>query len=139
MAQTDVALAADPAQAVLDAGIKAVVTSPLIYLLDVEVTLEASADGRTVNVTVLENDTDASGEKPPVVGADTRVIGAHSRVLAEAKTDAFGIAGLPLPVGEDPGSLVVRVEHERSNTRHLRLDGTNVVEDVGRLLYGNLK
>ena len=139
MAQTDVALAADPAQAVLDAGIKAVVTSPLIYLLDVEVTLEASADGRTVNVTVLENDTDASGEKPPVVGADIRVIGAHSRVLAEAKTDAFGIAGLPLPVGEDPGSLVVRVEHERSNTRHLRLDGTNVVEDVGRLLYGNLK
>ena len=139
MAQVDTELAADPDRAVIDAGLKAVVTLGLIYLLDMDVTVEPSADGRTVNVTVLENDTDASGEKPRVVGADIRVIGAHSRVLAEAKTDAFGIAGLPLPVGEDPGSLVVRVEHERSNARHLRLDGTNVVEDVGRLLYGNLK
>ena len=59
MAQTDVELAADPAQAVIDAGLKAVVTSPLIYLLDMDVTLEPSADGRTVNVTVLENDADA--------------------------------------------------------------------------------
>src|SRR5213594_3677508 len=139
MAQVDTELAADPDRAVIDAGLKAVVTLGLIYLLDMDVTVEPSADGRTVNVTVLENVTDASGEKPRVVGADIRVIGAHSRVLAEAKTDAFGIAGLPLPVGEDPGSLVVRVEHERSNARHLRLDGTNVVEDVGRLLYGNLK
>jgi hypothetical protein len=135
MAQTDIALAADPAQAVLDAGLKAVVTSPLIYLLDVDVTIEASADGRTVNVTVLENDTDSRGEKPPVAGADVQVIGAHSRVLAEAKTDAFGVAGLPLPVGESPGSLVVRVEQERFNARHLRLDGTNVVEDPRAVLF----
>jgi hypothetical protein len=63
------------------------------------------------------------------------VIGAHSRVLAEAKTDAFGVAGLPLPVGEEPGSLVVRVEQERFNTRHLRLDGTNVVEDPRAVLF----
>ena len=136
MAQTDIELAADPAQAVIDAGLKTVVTSPLIYLLDMDVTIEASADGRTANVTVLENDTDSSGEKPAVERAAVEIIAPHTRVLAKAKTDAFGIAGLPLPVGEEPGSLVVRVEHERFNTRHLRLDGTNVVEDPRAVLYG---
>jgi len=136
MAQTDTELAADPAQAVLDAGLKAVVTSPLIYLIDMDVAVEHSADGRTVTVTVLENDADASGEKPAVDGAKIEVIGPHGRVLANATTDAFGVAGLPLPVGEDPPSLVVRVEHERFNTRHVRLDGTNVVEDLPARLYG---
>ena len=136
MAQTDVELAADPAQAVLDAGIKAVVTSPLIYLVDMDVTVETSADGRTAHVTVLENDVDASGEKPPVAGADVHVIGAHSRVLADSKTDAFGVAGLPLPVGEEPDSLIVRVEHERFNTRHLRVNGANVAEDPRTVLFG---
>jgi hypothetical protein len=136
MAQTDIELAADPAQAVVDAGLKAVVTSPLIYLLDMDVTIEHSADGRTVAITVLDNDADASGEKPPVEGAQVEVIAPHSRVLAEGKSDAFGMAGLPLQVGEDPASLIVRVEHERFNTRHLRLDGTNVVEDPHHRLYG---
>jgi len=136
MAQTDVELAADPTQAVLDAGIRAVVTSPLIYLVDMDVTVEASADGRTVNITVLENDADSSAEKPAVEGAAVEIIASHARVISKATTDAFGVAGLPLPVGEDPGSLVVRVEHERFNTRHLRLDGTNVVEEVRALLYG---
>jgi len=137
MAPTDIGLAADPAQAVIEAGLKAVVTSPLIYLLDMDVTVEPSADGRTVSATVLENDTDAHGEKPALDGADVQVIGRHAKVLAEAKTDAFGVAGLPLPVGEDPESLVMRVEHERFNTRRLRLDGTNLVEDVGKRLYGS--
>jgi hypothetical protein len=136
MAQTDIELAADPAQAVIDAGLKAVVTSPLIYLLDIDVTIEHSADGRTVNVTVLENDEDARGEKPAVDGARIEIIAPHARVLAQGSTDAFGVAGLPLPVGEDPSSLVVRVEHERFNTRHRRLDGTNVVEDPHHRLYG---
>jgi len=75
MAPIDVELAADPAQGVLDAGLKAVVTSPLIYLLDVEVLVEAARDGRTVTVTVVENDADERGRKPPVDGARVRVIG----------------------------------------------------------------
>jgi hypothetical protein len=137
MAQVDTEFAADPDRAVIDAGLKAVVTLGLIYLLDMDVTIEPSADGRTVNVTVLENDAESSGEKPAVAAAHVQVIGAHARVLAEAKTDAFGVAGLPLPVGEEPDSIVVRVEHEQFNTRRLRLDGTNVVEDVMRVLYGN--
>ena len=137
MAQTDIELAADPAQAVIDAGMKAVVTSPLIYLIDMDVTVEHSADGRTVNVTVLENDADAQGEKPAVEGAGVSVVGSGGRAISTGRTDAFGVAGLPLAVGEDPASLVVRVEHARFNPRHLRLDGTNVIEDARERLYGN--
>jgi hypothetical protein len=136
MAPQDVDLAADPAMAVVDAGLKAVVASPLIYLIDMEVLVEAARDGRTATVTVVENDANVRGEKPAVEGATVQVIGPDAEVLAEARTDAHGVAGLPLPVGVDPASLVLRVEHERFNTRHLRLDGTDVVEDVRARLYG---
>ena len=87
-------------------------------------------------MTVLENDADTRGDKSPIEAADVQVIGARGHVLAQAKTDDFGVAGLPLPIGEEPESLVVRIEHECFNTRHLRLDGTNVVEDVRSVLYG---
>jgi hypothetical protein len=155
MAPIDTELAANQVQAVLDAGLKAVAPAPFVYLLDMEVVLEPSADGRTVTVTVLENDADAHGEKPPLAAAEVRVIGEHGlrpfdgaqgrqaqpklRVLAEAKTDAFGVAGLPLPVDADPAKLVVSVHSERFNPRHLRLDGTNVVEDLRQRLYGSRK
>jgi hypothetical protein len=143
MAPIDTSLAANQVQAVLDAGLKAVVPAPLVYLLDMDVTLEPAMDGRTVTVTVVENDADAHGEKPPVAGAEVRVLGERLRqaqpergVLAEAKTDAFGVAGLSLPVDADPAKLVVSVHDERFNPRHLRLDGTNVVEELRERLYG---
>ena len=128
-------LAADQVQAVLEAGLKAVVPAPLVYLIDVEVIVEPSNDGRTVTATVQENDADASGEKKPVSGATVQVIAPHQRVVAEAATDQFGVCGLPLPVGEDPAGLVVSVHHNDFNPRHLRLDGTNVVEDIRERLY----
>ncbi len=136
MAPIDTELAANQVQAVLDAGLKAVVPAPFVYLLDMEVTVEPAMDGRTVTVTVCENDADAHGEKPPLSGAAVRVLGEHARVLGEATTDAFGVAGLPLPVDADPARLVVSVHHERFNPRHVRLDGTNVVEDLRARLYG---
>ncbi len=136
MAPIDTSLAADPVRAVLDAGLKAVVPSPLVYLLDMEVELEPSADGRSLTATVLENDVDVHGEKPPVEGAEVKVLGEHAAVLAEAKTDACGVAGVSLPVDVDPAKLVVGVHCERFNPRHLRLDGTNVVEDPRGRLYG---
>ncbi len=136
MAPIDTELAANQVQAVLDAGLKAVVPAPFVYLLDMEVTVEPAMDGRTVTVTVLENDADAHGEKAPVAGAEVRVLGEHARVLAEATTDAFGVAGLPLPVDADPERVVVSVHHERFNPRHVRLDGSNVVEDLRARLYG---
>jgi arylsulfatase A-like enzyme len=136
MAPIDTSLAANQVQAVLDAGLKAVVPAPLVYLLDMDVTLEAAMDGRTVTVTVLENDADIHGEKPPVAGAEVRVLGEHAAVLAETMTDAFGVAGLPLPVDADPAKLIVSIHSERFNPRHLRLDGTNVVEELRERLYG---
>jgi hypothetical protein len=136
MAPIDTELAANQVQAVLDAGLKAVVPAPLVYLLDMEVVLEPAMDGRTVTVTVLENDADSRGEKPPVADAEVRVIGEHAKVLAEARTDAFGVAGLALPADADPAKLVVSVHGDGFNPRHLRLDGTNVVEDLRERLYG---
>ncbi len=129
-------LAADSVQAVLEAGLKAVVPAPLIYLVDMEVIVEPSNDGRTVTVTVQDNDADAHGEKERVGDAVVQVLAPHQRVVAETKTDAFGSCGLPLPVGEDPESLVVSVHHADFNPRHLRLDGTNVVENIRERLYG---
>ena len=110
--------------------------SPLVYLLDMEVLPEPAADGRTLTVTVLENDADVHGEKPPVADAQVRVTGGRGTVLAQAKTDAFGVAGLPLPVDADPAKLVVSVHSDRFNPRHLRLDGSNMVEDLRERLYG---
>ncbi len=80
-------------------------------------------------------------------GAEVRVLGEHGlrqaqpelSVVAEAKTDAFGVAGLPLPVDADPVKLIVSVHSDRFNQRHLRLDGTNVVEDLRERLYGSQK
>ncbi len=130
-------LAANQVQAVLDAGLKAVIPAPLVYLLDMDVTLEPAMDGRTAMVTVLENDADARGEKPPVEGAEVRVLGEQAAVLAEVKTDAFGVAGLTLPADTDPTKLVISVHSDRFNPRHLRLDGTNVVAELRKRLYGS--
>jgi hypothetical protein len=115
MAPIDTELAANQVQAVLDAGLKAVVPAPLVYLLDMEVVVEPAMDGRTVMVTVLENDADIHGENPPVAGAEVKVVGERAAVLAEAKTDDFGVAGLSLPVDADPAKLVVSVHSDRFN------------------------
>ena len=137
LAPTDTELAANQVQAVLEAGLKAVIPAPLVYLLDINVTLEPASDGRTLMVTVLENDADIHEEKPPVEGAAVRVLGEQAAVLAEAKTDAFGVAGLTLPVDADPTKLVVSVHSDLFNPRHLRLDGTNVVAELRKRLYGS--
>jgi phosphonoacetate hydrolase len=135
MAPIDHERAADQTQAVISAGLKAVCPAPLVYLLDMDVAVEPSPDGRTASITVLANDAEEHGEPPPVDGAEVQVI-AHGKPVAATKTDAYGVCGLPLPVGEDPANLILRVEHESYNPRHLRLDGTNVVEDIRQRLYG---
>ena len=48
--------------------------APLIYLVDMEVIVEPSNDGRTVTVTVQDNDADTHGEKKPVAGAAVQVL-----------------------------------------------------------------
>ncbi|HLB22705.1 MAG TPA: hypothetical protein VJP07_01280, partial [Dehalococcoidia bacterium] len=78
---------------------------------------------------------DASGERPPVRGADVTLSAHGAKVLARATTDSGGTCGLALPVDVAPDDLYVTVHHEDFNPRHVRLDGTPVVEDIRALLY----
>jgi hypothetical protein len=135
MAPIDTDLAAEQVRAVPDAGIKSVTCMPLVYLLDMDVTVSPAPDGRTVNVTVQDNDAGPHGEKAPVGGASVEVILPHARVVAEVVTDAYGVAGLPLPVDIDPNDIILGVHHEAFNSRHLWLNGDNVVEDPRERLY----
>ena len=138
MAPTDASVKADQVQAVPAAGMKAVVAAPMVYLLDMAVTVTPHEDGRTAMVEVLANDADASGERPPVAGAEVTVSTHDARVLARATTSAGGTCGLPLPANIEPEEMYVTVHHDDYNARHLRLDGTAVVEDLRRALYGDL-
>ena len=140
MAPIDTGLAADQVQAVLDAGLKAVVPGAARLPAGHGRDRSEPCDGRP------HGDRDGArrttptqhGEQPPVAGA--RVQGHRPRTRRGDGRDEdgrFGVCGLPLPVGEDPEHLVVCVEHEGFNPRHLRLDGTNVVEDIRKRLYGS--
>ncbi len=136
MAAVDAGLKATQVRAVVDAGMKAVVPDPLIYLIDMAVRVTAHEDGRTAMVEVLANDADQSGEKPPLQGAEVTLSAHGAKILARARTDAGGTCGLALPVDVAPEDLYVTVHHDDYNTRHVRLDGTPVVEDIRSLLYG---
>lgn len=128
-------LAADQAQAVIDAGVKGVAAAPFVYLLDMAVSVERASDGRTVTVTVTENDPDETGERPPVEGADVVVRDATGRVIAQAKTNRFGLVGLPLPASLAPESIRVSVHHDTFNPCHLRLSGERMALDLRAALY----
>jgi hypothetical protein len=127
---------ASQVRGIVDAGMKAVVPDPLIYLIDMAVNIVAHEDGRTAMVEVLANDPDASGEQPPVSGAEVTLSGPGSKVLSRAKTDVGGTCGFPVPANVEPADLYITVHHEDYNPRHLRLDGTPVMEDLRQLLYG---
>jgi hypothetical protein len=136
MAAVDADLKASQVRAVVDAGMKAKVPDPLVYLIDMAVNITPHEDGRTAMVEVLANDADASGEQPPIDGADVTLSAHAGEVLARARTGAGGVCGLPLPVDVAPSDLYVTVHHDDYNPRHLRLDGTPVLEDLRALLYG---
>jgi hypothetical protein len=87
-------------------------------------------------IEVLANDADASGERPPIVGAEVTLSGHNAAVLARAKTDAGGTCGLPLPLDAEKDELYVTIHHDEFNPRRLRLDGTPIREDIRALLYG---
>lgn len=137
MAPVDASLKATQVRAVIDAGMKAVTADPLIYLIDMAVAITAHEDGRTALVEVLANDADASGECPPVAGAQVTLSGRGARVIGRATTDSGGTCGLALPVDAEPEELYVTIHHDDFNTRRLRLDGTAIVEDIRALLYGS--
>jgi phosphonoacetate hydrolase len=136
MATVDVSLKANQVGLLPRQGMKVHVSDGLVYLLDMAVDVAPSADGRTATITVLENDADESGERPPIEGAEVVVSGPGGTVLARARTDRYGVAGVPLPPDLAPEEVVVAVRHDDFNPRHLRLDGTSVLPDLRELLYG---
>jgi|CXWL01.1.fsa_nt_gi hypothetical protein len=136
MAAVDAELKASQVQAVRRAGMRSIVPDPLIYLIDMAVTITAHEDGRTAMVEVLANDADVSGERPPVEGAEVLLSTHGAAALGRAKTDAGGTCGFSLPVDVAPSDLYITVRHDEFNPRHLRLDGTPVIEDIRALLYG---
>jgi hypothetical protein len=136
MAPVDASLKANQVRAVTGAGMKAVVPDPLVYLIDMAVTVTAHQDGRTAMIEALANDADASGERLPVEGAAVTLSGRNAHVLARATTSAGGTCGLPLPIDVEPDELYVTVHHDDYNPRRLRLDGTPVREDLRSMLYG---
>ncbi len=136
MAAINTELAANQVDLLPKEGMKAIVPAPLIYLIDMAVEIEHARDGRTATFTVLANDPDESGEQPPVAGAQITVSGPGGDVLARVTTDVGGVAGVPLPVEVPAHDVVVTVHHDDYNTRHLRLDGSNIVIDLREQLYG---
>ncbi len=139
MAPQDVSLAANPSSFVLDAGFEAVVAEPMIWLRDIAVEVERKPDGRTGRVAVTDNDADASGEHPPVVGAEVIVMshrtGRSAREIARGRTDANGLFGFATPSDTPSSRLALSIRADGFNSRHLLLDGTSLGIDLRAVLY----
>jgi hypothetical protein len=136
MAAQDVSLKANPARHLERIGMKTVTGEPMIWLRDLAVIVEPAPDGRTARVTVLDNDADRSGERPPGAGAEVLVCGHADREIAKLLTNAAGVAGFVTPADVSPSHLVVSVHHPDYNPRHLRLDGSNLAIDLRHELWG---
>ncbi len=154
MAAQDVGLRANPARHPERLGMKTVTGEPMIWLRDLDVTVEPAADGHTARVTVRDNDPDPSGERPPIAGAEILVqahpvpasrpsgVGNHrradfGRTVVKLTTNELGIAGFATPADVAPAHIVLSVHHPDYNPRHLRLDGSNLCIDLRRELYGS--
>ncbi|MCH7837808.1 MAG: alkaline phosphatase family protein [Chloroflexi bacterium] len=135
MSPTRTELAANQGQLLLEEGMKAILPESWVYLLDMAVEIEHDRDNRTATVTVLANDADASGARPPVAGAEVTVGGDDGPPLASAITGDDGVARLPLAADLPPADVVITVRHDDYNARHLRLDGSSIALDLRELLY----
>ena len=119
---------------------KVITGEPMLWLRDLAVTVERAGDGRTARVVVADNDADASGEQPPVAGAEVLVhahVGEGDRsALATVATNEAGVAGFATPADVGSDRIVVSIRHAEFNPRHVRLDGVNLCVDLRRELYG---
>jgi hypothetical protein len=138
MAAQDVSLKADPARHAERIGMKTITGAPMIWLRDLDVQVEPAPDGRTARVIVCDNDADSSGEKPPIEGAEVLVQTAPNTVLARLTTNEVGVAGFATPADVHERDVVIAVRHDDYNPRHVRLDGTNLVADLRKELYGRV-
>jgi len=136
MAAQKVELRANPARHPERMGIAAITNEPMIWLRDLDVEVQVAPDGRSARVTVCDNDADASGEKPPIAGAEVRVVGPHGALVAELRTNDAGVAGIAKPADVPAYDLAVAVHRDGYNPRHLRLSGESLALDLRRELYG---
>ncbi|MEI8238079.1 MAG: alkaline phosphatase family protein [Actinomycetota bacterium] len=140
MAPQDVSLGANPADQVRTAGFAAIIAEPMIWLLDVSVTVERKPDLRTGRVTVLENDADPIGDHAPVPGAGVVVRqhreGLGPRELARGITDANGLFGFATPSDVRSSDITVTVHASNRNPRHVALGGEHLGIDLRSLLFG---
>ncbi len=137
MATQDVTLRANPARIPQRDGMAAITTEPLVYLRDVDVEVVVQRDGRTAQITVLDNDAGPSGEKPPISGAEILVSDHRDGKVARVFTDANGVAGISIPADLEPADLRFAVHAEGFNTRHMLMDGSNLALDLADVLYGD--
>ncbi len=137
MAAQDVSLRANPARHLERIGMKAVTGEPMIWLRDLAVEVEPAPDGRTARVTVLDNDADLSGERPPIGNAEVIVHTRPDHVIARLQTTDAGVVGFASPPDIEPSAIALSVRHPDYNPRHLRLDGTRIGIDLREQLYGN--
>ncbi|HVN87420.1 MAG TPA: alkaline phosphatase family protein [Candidatus Binatia bacterium] len=137
MAAQDVSLKANPARHPERIGMKTVIGEPMIWLRDLCVEVAPAPDGRTARVTVLDNDADQSGERPPVAGAEVIVHTHADQMLAHLRTNDAGVVGFATPPDVPRSDIAVSVRHPDFNPRHLHLDGRNIVIDLRTQLYGN--
>ncbi|HMO55260.1 MAG TPA: alkaline phosphatase family protein, partial [Tepidiformaceae bacterium] len=137
MATQDVTLRANPARIPQRDGMAAITTEPLVYLRDVDVEVVVQRDGRTAQITVLDNDAGPSGEKPPISGAEILVSDHRDGKVARVFTDANGVAGISIPADLEPADLRFAVHAEGFNTRHMLMDGSNLALDLAGVLYGD--
>lgn len=136
MATQDVSLRANPARIPQRDGMEAVTTEPLIYLRDMAVEIVVQRDGRTAQVTVLDNDPGPSGEHAPVARAEILVSDHRDGKVARVLTDANGVAGISIPADLEPADLRLAIRAEGFNARHMLMDGSNLALDLRSVLYG---
>jgi hypothetical protein len=136
MAIQDTELRANPARIPERDGMAAITTEPLIYLRDMDVAVQVSHDGRTAQVSVLDNDADLSGEHPPLIGAQVLVMDHLDGKVASGATDSGGNAGFAIPADMLPSDLRMAVHATGFNPRHMLLDGSNLAMDLREVLYG---
>ena len=139
MAAQDVNLLANPARIPQRDGMEAVTTEPFVYLRDLDVTVEVAHDGRTAQVTVLDNDAHERGEQAPIAGAEILVTDHRDGKVASVKTDANGNAGFSVPAELLPAQLRMAVHTGGFNPRHMLLDGSNLALDLRETLYPNFR
>jgi hypothetical protein len=132
-----VSLRANPARHPERIGMKTVIGEPMIWLRDLCVEVEPAPDGRTARVTVLDNDPDQSGERPPVAGAEVIVHTHPDSVIARLRTTEVGVVGFATPPDVPTSAITLSVRHPDFNARHLRLDGSSLAIDVRAQLYGD--